>query len=138
MKPGCFLKTLIFGTILLATTVYILMNKGKEWFVDPIKENILTSAFESFPNEIKMLKDSKEKLMLIEKIDSLKNKFKGDSTGITINFTKVDKFFQSLKDYSKDSLLSSQEFEFLKKMTDEMITTTKQDVIQIEKDNQAP
>ncbi len=137
MKPGCFLKTLIVGTILLATAIYIITNKGKEWFVDPIKENILASAFDSLPNELKGLKDTKEKLMLVERIDSLVTLFKSDTSGVSINFTKVEKFFETLKDYSKDSLLTSKEYAFLKKMTDEMISIKPKNIIEFENDSKA-
>ncbi|MBK7867400.1 MAG: hypothetical protein IPJ75_10670 [Ignavibacteriales bacterium] len=138
MKPGCFLKTLIVGTILLAAAIYIVTNKGKEWFVDPIKENLLSSAFDSLPNELKGLKDTKEKLMLVERIDSLVAQFKSDSTEATINFSKVENFFETLQDYSKDSLLTSREYEFLKKLTDEMISAKPKNFIEFEKDKQAP
>lgn len=138
MKPGCFLKTLIFGTILLAAAIYIITNKGKEWFVDPIKENILSSAFDSLPNELKGLKDTKEKLMLVERIDSLVTLFKSDTSGVTINFNKVDNFFKTLKDYSKDSLLTSREYEFLKTMTDEIISIKPRNIIEFENDSKAP
>ncbi|GAB1442144.1 hypothetical protein MASR2M39_09790 [Ignavibacteriales bacterium] len=138
MKPGCFLKTLILGTILLAAAIYIITNKGKEWFVDPIKENILSSAFDSLPNELKGLKDTKEKLMLVERIDSLVTLFKSDTSGVTINFNKVDNFFKTLKDYSKDSLLTSREYEFLKTMTDEIISIKPRNIIEFENDSKAP
>lgn len=138
MKPGCFLKTLVVGTILLAAAIYIVTNKGKEWFVDPIKENLLSSAFDSLPNELKGLKDTKEKLMLVERIDSLVSQFKSDSTEATINFGKVEKFFETLESFSKDSLLTSKEYEFLKKLTDEMISAKPKNIIEFEKDKQAP
>lgn len=138
MKPGCFLKTLIVGTIILAAAIYIITNKGKEWFVDPIKENILSSAFDSLPNELKGLKDTKEKMMLVERIDSLVTLFKSDTSGVSINFTKVEKFFETLKDYSNDSLLTSSEYEFLKKMTDEMISIRPKNIIEFENDSKAP
>ncbi len=138
MKPGCFLKTLVVGTILLAAAIYIITNKGKEWFVDPIKENILSSAFDSLPNELKGLKDTKEKMMLVERIDSLVTLFKSDTSGVSINFTKVEKFFETLKAYSNDSLLTSSEYEFLKKMTDEMISIRPKNIIEFENDSKAP
>ncbi len=138
MKPGCFLKTLIVGTIILAAAIYIITNKGKEWFVDPIKENILSNAFDSLPNELKGLKDTKEKMMLVERIDSLVTLFKSDTSGVSINFTKVEKFFETLKDYSNDSLLTSSEYEFLKKMTDEMISIRPKNIIEFENDSKAP
>jgi len=138
MKPGCFLKTLIVGTILLATAIYIITNKGKEWFVDPIKENLLSNAFDSLPAELKGLKDTKEKLMLVSRIDSLVTQFKSDSTEATINFNKVEKFFKSLEEYSKDSLLTFKEYEFLVKLTDEMISAKPGNFIEFEKDNKAP
>lgn len=138
MKPGCFLKVLIVGTILLATAIYLITNKGKEWFVDPIKENILSTAFGSLPDELKGLKETKEKMMLVERIDSLETLFKNDSTRVAVNFAKIEKFFDTLENYSKDSILTLKEYEFLKKITDEMITTKQKNIIEFEKDNQAP
>jgi hypothetical protein len=76
--------------------------------------------------------------MLVSRIDSLVTQFKSDSTEATINFNKVEKFFKSLEEYSKDSLLTSKEYEFLVKLTDEMISAKPGNFIEFEKDNKAP
>lgn len=134
MKPGCFLKSLIVGTILLGTIIYIISTKGKEWIVNPVKETLVANAFESLPEEFKKIKDSKEKMVIVQKLDSLINLVKADSVSATISFTRLEKFLERLADYSKDSVLSKTEVDFLDKLSDDIVSTRKRNFVEFEKD----
>lgn len=134
MKPGCFLKSLIIGTILLGAIIYIISTKGQEWIINPVKETLVANAFESLPAEFKKIKDSKEKLVIVQKLDSLINLVKSDSVSATISFTRLEKFLEQLATYSQDSVLSRSEMEFLKKLSDDIVSTKKRNLIEFEKD----
>lgn len=134
MKPGCFLKSLIIGTILLGAIIYIISTKGQEWIINPVKETLVANAFESLPEEFKKIKDSKEKLVIVQKLDSLINLVKSDSVSATISFTRLEKFLEQLATYSQDSVLSRSEMEFLRKLSDDIVSTKKRNLIEIEKD----
>lgn len=134
MKPGCFLKSLIVGTILLGVIIYIISTKGKEWIVNPVKETLVANAFESLPEEFKKIKDSKEKMVIVQKLDSLINLVKADSVSATISFTRLEKFLERLADYSKDSVLSKTEVDFLDKLSDDIVSTRKRNFVEFEKD----
>ncbi|MCA0388430.1 MAG: hypothetical protein LCH52_08040 [Bacteroidetes bacterium] len=134
MKPGCFLKSLIVGTILLGVIIYIISTKGKEWIVNPVKETLVANAFESLPEEFKKIKDSKEKMVIVQKLDSLINLVKADSVSATISFTRLEKFLERLADYSKDSVLSKTEVDFLDKLSDDIVSTKKRNFVEFEKD----
>lgn len=134
MKPGCFLKSLIVGTILLGVIIYIISTKGKEWIVNPVKETLVANAFETLPEEFKKIKDSKEKMVIVQKLDSLINLVKADSVSATISFTRLEKFLERLADYSKDSVLSKTEVDFLDKLSDDIVSTRKRNFVEFEKD----
>lgn len=134
MKPGCFLKSLIIGTILLGAIIYIISTKGQEWIINPVKETLVANAFESLPDEFRKIKDSKEKLVIVQKLDSLINLVKSDSVSATISFTRLEKFLEQLATYSQDSVLSRSEMEFLKKLSDDIVSTKKRNLIEFEKD----
>ena len=134
MKPGCFLKSLIIGTILLGAIIYIISTKGQEWIINPVKETLVANAFESLPEEFKKIKDSKEKLVIVQKLDSLINLVKSDSVSATISFTRLEKFLEQLAAYSQDSVLSRSEMEFLRKLSDDIVSTKKRNLIEFEKD----
>jgi len=134
VKPGCFLKSLIVGTILLGVIIYIISTKGKEWIVNPVKETLVANAFESLPEEFKKIKDSKEKMVIVQKLDSLINLVKADSVSATISFTRLEKFLERLADYSKDSVLSKTEVDFLDKLSDDIVSTKKRNFVEFEKD----
>ena len=50
MKAGCFVKILVLGTIALGAIIYLVSTKGKEWFVNPLKEEIAAEAFGTMPD----------------------------------------------------------------------------------------
>ena len=102
--------------------------------MNPIKETLVTNAFESLPEEFKKIKESNEKRVIVQKLDSLINLVKSDSVSATISFTRLEKFLERLADYSKDSMLSKSEVDFLKKLSDDIVSTKKKNLIEIEKD----
>lgn len=118
----------------MGAIIYIISTKGQEWIINPVKETLVANAFESLPEEFKKIKDSKEKLVIVQKLDSLINLVKSDSVSATISFTRLEKFLEQLATYSQDSVLSRSEMEFLKKLSDDIVSTKKRNLIEFEKD----
>ena len=55
MKKGCFLQTVIIGTVLIASAVYIIENKFDEWFLKPGKELLLNEIVKNWDNDLKYI-----------------------------------------------------------------------------------
>ena len=66
MKKGCFIKTVIIGTVLIAAVVYIIENKLEDWVISPGKKFVLNKIVQNWDNELKYVYASPQK-------DSLKN-----------------------------------------------------------------
>ena len=66
MKKGCFIKTVILGTVLIATLVYIIENKLDDWVISPGKKFVLNKIVQNWDSELKYVYASPQK-------DSLKN-----------------------------------------------------------------
>ena len=66
MKKGCFIKTVIIGTVLIAAVVYIIENKLEDWVISPGKKFVLNKIVQNRDNELKYVYASPQK-------DSLKN-----------------------------------------------------------------
>jgi len=134
LKPGCFVKSLIFGTIVLGAIIYIISTKGEEWIITPVKEKLIASAFEALPGELGKIKDSNEKRFIVQKLDSLINLVKMDSISATISFNKLEKFMDELSKFSTDSILTKSEVEKLKKLSEGIVSTKERSIIELEKD----
>ena len=66
MKKGCFIKTVIIGTVLIAAVVYIIENKLEDWVISPGKKFVLNKIVQNWDKELKYVYASPQK-------DSLKN-----------------------------------------------------------------
>jgi hypothetical protein len=107
MKPGCFLKSIIFLTIIVAVILYIIEHKS-ELFFNPGKK-ILTEVFmDNWETELNYVKDTPEKSelkkSLIAYIDSLKYDNIPEDTAL-------DKIVEMVKLASKDSIITGSELE---------------------------
>lgn len=130
MKAGCFVKILVLGTIALGVIIYLVSTKGKEWFVDPLKEEIAAEAFGTMPDIMSKFKLTDESRQLTRHIDSLVTVFKSDTTSASINFSKAEKFFEQLGKSSVDSVLSKIEYDQLIELSKDIITFGQKDFIQ--------
>jgi len=77
MKKGCFLKTVIIGTVLIASIVYIVKYKFDDWFLNPGKKIILNEIIKNWDEELKYVYKSKQKdslkTLLTFYIDNIKS-----------------------------------------------------------------
>ncbi len=61
MNKGCFIKSVIVITILVAVVVYIIKYKLDDWVLKPGKKLILNEFVNDWDNEAAYIKDSTEK-----------------------------------------------------------------------------
>lgn len=116
MKPGCFVKGLIFSTIVFAILFYVFINKYDE-LIQPMLDKFFTEIVsDEFGDTITSLRDSAEK-------DSLQNIIKETLKHIDIKITpegeKISKdlgdMALELKNIARDSIVTNFELnEFLK------------------------
>jgi len=122
MKAGCFIKTLIIGTIALGAIIYLITEKGKEWIIDPLKEKFSQEAFAALPEVMTKFKVNTESIRLKQHIDSLITAFKKDSAAASIDLSKAEVFMKELGQSSLDSVMSKSEYEKLIKLSQDIIT----------------
>ncbi len=130
MKAGCFIKILILGTIALGVVIYLVSTKGKEWILDPLKEEITAEAFETMPSIMSKFKVTEESKLLGDRIDSLITAFKSDTTSASINFSRVEIFLEELGQSSLDSVLSKTEYQRLIDMSKEIVSFKQKKIIE--------
>jgi len=106
MKKGCFLKTVIIMTIIIASVLYIFQNKFDEIFIGPGKQFVLSVFEEKWATDFNYVQDNPEK-------DSLKSLIKFYIADIKsadeFSDEETEKIFQILKNSFKDSLIDKTE-----------------------------
>ena len=121
MTKGCFIKGIFILTIVVGVLVYLIQTKSNEWIIKPGKSLLTKVSRTAVDKNLVIIKDSPEK-------DSLKA-ILGDFFNqkmFTMN-SFSDKMFDplvdSLKKFSKDSIISIKELNniklVLKKIEDE-------------------
>ena len=61
MKKGCFIKSIIILTIVIAAIIYIIQNKFNDWFLEPGKKMLVKQIAENWKTEASFIKDSSQK-----------------------------------------------------------------------------
>jgi len=106
MKKGCFLKTVIIMTIIIASVLYIFQNKFDEIFIGSGKKFILSVFEDKWAKELNYVQDNPEK-------DSLRSLIKFYIADIKsadeFSDEETENFFQILKNSFKDSLIDKSE-----------------------------
>jgi hypothetical protein len=106
MKKGCFIKTVIIGTVLIASVVYIIENKLDDWVISPGKKFVLNKIVQNWDKELKYVyaspqKDSLKNLLnyYVENIESLDDVANEDERS----------FSEELNSVLKDSIITKDE-----------------------------
>ena len=106
MKKGCFLKTVIIMTIIIASVLYIFQHKFDEIFIGPGKQFVLSVFEDKWAKELNYVQDNPEK-------DSLRSLIKFYIADIKsadeFSDEETENFFQILKNSFKDSLIDKSE-----------------------------
>lgn len=118
MKKGCFLQTVIIGTVLIASAAYIIENKFDEWFLKPGKELLLNEIVKNWDNDLKYIYESEQK-------DSLKNllTYYVDNIKSIDELTTIDEksFINAFDSVIEDSIISSEEISKLTSLVEKEI-----------------
>jgi hypothetical protein len=111
MKPGCFLKSIIILTILIAAFLYIVQHKS-ELFFKPGKKIVSGVLMDNWDNEFNYVKNTAEKSELKQLlrtfIDSLNIKDIPDEEDL-------DKIAGMIKAAAADSIISVSELKNISK-----------------------
>ena len=61
MKKGCFIKSVVILTIIIAAAIYIIQNNFDDWFLEPGKKMLVKQIAENWKTEASFIKDSAQK-----------------------------------------------------------------------------
>ena len=118
MKKGCFLQTVIIGTVLIASAVYIIENKFDKWFLKPGKELLLNEIVKNWDNDLKYIYESEQK-------DSLKKllTYYVDNIKSIDELTTIDEksFINAFDSVIEDSIISTEEISKLTSLVEKEI-----------------
>lgn len=114
MKRGCFIKTVVIGTILLAVAIYLIKYQFKDFFLEKGKTLVMNEIEDNWDEDLSYVRTSPEK-------DSLKTLLKE----FVLQLKKEEEILEPSEQSKKlmedvvksfeDSLISSDE---LKKITE--------------------
>ena len=119
MKKGCFIKGIIFLTIIVASITYIVQNKFNDFIFKPGKKIILPIFVNDFKKNLNYVKDTpqKDSLNLL-----LKNYLKEAKNIKELSDSSLKPLVREIYSITSDSIISSAE---LKNIRD-FIKTRKQ------------
>ena len=110
MKKGCFIRSIVIITILIAAALYIIENKFDEFFLEPGKKYLADLVEVGLKEDMEKIVDSPEKDSLSIILKSYLKEFK-ESKKFKISSDDLDSFSELLNDTSKDSILTKNELE---------------------------
>lgn len=105
MKPGCFLKSIILLTILVAGIMYIIQHKSVLFF-EPGKKIVAPLIIESLNDEFGYVKNTPEKIKLKEILDSFIRNLKYENAP---DEKGINKIVDMIKAAAKDSIITDSE-----------------------------
>ncbi len=113
MKKGCFVKTIVILTIVVAAVLYIVENKLDDFVIKPGKKFLAPLIEKELNKKTNSLKYSPEKDSTVALIQ---NYFKNVKIKDIPSEGKIDSIKDSIEKMFKDSLISKEEFKSLKKL----------------------
>lgn len=103
MKRGCFIKSVVVITILVAVFIYILEYKIDEWVIEPGKKLILSKIVENWESETAYIKESVEKDSLKSLIKNYQEYIKSNKEVVNLD---TDILLNQLENIIKDSIVT--------------------------------
>ena len=110
MKKGCFLRSIVILTIIIAAALYIIENKFDELFLEPGKKYLAEFVETGLKKDMEKIVDSPEKDSLSAMLKSYIDEIK-ESKKITFSSDEGDSFKELFDDVSKDSMITKNELE---------------------------
>jgi len=115
MKRGCFIRTVVIITILIAAILYILENKFDEYFLEPGKKYFSEKMKSGILEEINVIKQSPEKDSLKTMLNNFLEEIK-ESKSIEFAFGDDENLFSEFGKISADSIITKNELEDISKI----------------------
>jgi hypothetical protein len=110
MKKNCFINTVIFGTIIIAASIYVIQRNFDHWFLKSGKKLLADEIIQNWDKDFGYIpeseqKDSLKKLLIsyVENIGSLNEVVKQDEKS----------FFKEFHSVIEDSIISEAELSSL-------------------------
>jgi len=106
MRKGCFIKSVVIVTILIAIIIYLIEHKFGDWVIKPGKKIILSEVAKNWDSEDEFITESTEK-------DSLRSLMKYYLKNIkrfedVVNLDEIN-FLKELDLATEDSLITDNE-----------------------------
>jgi vacuolar-type H+-ATPase subunit E/Vma4 len=112
MKKNCFIYTVIFGTILIGSSIYIFNNYFSELFLEEGKKIVVSEIENNWKKELAYVKNSSEKDSLRILIKEFVMQF--DEPSNFLLSSQVDEIFvESIAQSFDDSLITKKELKWI-------------------------
>lgn len=108
MKKGCFIKSVIFITILTAIIIYFVKYHFDDVVMKPVKGWIATGVEEELQNQLSHIQNSAEKDSLISFVKDYISSMKSLDDFKNKNY---DRFMESVKFIHTDSVITKSELD---------------------------
>lgn len=108
MKRNCFIYTVIIGTILIASAIYLIENNFSEMFLDEGKKIIISEIEADWNEDLAFVANSEQKDSLKSIIKEFIFQVKGFGD-LTESSQAKDDFTESIVKSFKDSLITKEE-----------------------------
>lgn len=115
MKKGCFIKSVIILTILVAAILYIVENKFDDFILKPAKEIFIPTISKEIDKDLNKIKPSRERDSLKILINNYLSDIKENSS---ISKDKIEDVAKSIESSLKDSVVTPTELNKIKKLMD--------------------
>ncbi len=113
MKRGCFIKSVIILTIIVAAILYIIENKFNDFILTPAKHIFIPALSKEIDKDIERIKPSVErdslKIIIRDYINEINKK-------TSLSKDSIENVINSIKSTLEDSVVTSQELNNLKKI----------------------
>lgn len=122
MKTGCFLKTIVFTTIVLAVIFYLFINKYEDYVAKPVRKFIIGMITSDIKDKVETINSSPEKDSLLSYIDYAGERLLELKV---INENTFAPIADSLRTYIKDNVIVPEELNKLKSLFEEKLANEK-------------
>jgi len=114
MKKGCFVKSIIILTIIVAAMLYIIQNHLDDWVINPAKGFFSEVFVSGADEELNFIAESPEKDSLRNILkEYLKDKF---SATKELSNKDIDWLIDSVKSIVKDSVISNADLNMINEL----------------------
>ena len=119
MKRGCFIRSIVILTILIAAALYIIENKFDEFFLEPGKKYLAELVELGMKEDIDKIVDSPEKDSLTVLLKSYISDLQ-EAKHFNFSSDDEDSFAGLIKNVSEDSVITENELKEISKLMEKI------------------